>query len=99
MVFLIRPPNLDSENENVNECLKYLEASPPIHSSFELKIEEAGKLELKPPRKEPPKPEIKPLPSNIKYTFLGQYLDFSIFINGFFSNVQKEKLLRVFREH
>lgn len=70
-VCLTHPSYLDSKNENVNEYLKYLEVSLPMHPSLVPKIEEVGKLESKPPREKSPKLELKPLPSNLRYTFFG----------------------------
>ena len=51
------------------------------------------------PPKEPPKLELKPLPSNLRYTFLGQDSTFPVIINSSLSDVEEEKLLRILREH
>lgn len=56
------------------ECLNFLEASPHyicsrpyvnlLHASF-------SSTDLKPSKKEPPKLELKPLPTHLHYAYLG----------------------------
>ena len=54
---------------------------------------------LKPSIEEPPTLELKTLPSYLKYAFLKKDSKLPIVISSSLTNVQKEKLLRVLREH
>jgi len=48
---------------------------------------------------EPPKKELKPLPDNLKYKFLGPAETFPVIIASDLHTAQEEKLLDVLREH
>jgi len=48
---------------------------------------------------EPPKKELKPLPDNLKYKFLGPAENFPVIIASDLHASQEEKLLDVLREH
>ena len=51
------------------------------------------------PLEEQPKLELKPLPSNLRYAFLGQDSTFPIIIKKSLRDIEEEKLLRILREH
>jgi len=84
------------DEETVKECVRWLEATPkmPFRRPFE---------ELKRDTKEqtatssPPKLELKPLPSHLKYAFLGEFPYFPVIISSSLEETQEEKLLRVLR--
>ena len=48
---------------------------------------------------DPPKKELKPLPNNLKYKFLGPVESLLVIIASNLVDAQKEKLLDVLREH
>ncbi|KAK4567385.1 hypothetical protein RGQ29_003257, partial [Quercus rubra] len=69
-------------------------------SSFNApKVEDLKSCQPTSPPEEPPKLELKPLLSNLRYTFLGQDSTFPVIINKSLSDVEEEKLLRILREH
>ena len=87
------------KDEEVKECERYLEATPLFPPSMQPKVEDLKSCQLTSPPKEPPKLELKPLPSNLRYAFLGQDSTFPVIINSSLSDVEEEKLLRILREH
>ncbi|XP_035545065.1 uncharacterized protein LOC118348171 [Juglans regia] len=93
-VCLTHSTSIESEDEKVKKCERYLKATPSLSHSIKSKVEE---LNLSQPTS--PKLELKPLPSNLRYAFFGQDSTFSIIINCSLSDVEEEKLLRVLREH
>ena len=50
-------------------------------------------------KEEPPKLELKPLPSHLKYVYLGESETFPVIINARLSKLEEERLIRVLREH
>ena len=54
---------------------------------------------LVPSIKEPPKLELKELPSHLKYAFLGENSKLAVIIFSSLIGTEEEKLLRVLREH
>ena len=86
-------------DEEVKECERYLEATPPFPPSMEPKVEDLKSCQPASPLEEPPKLELKPIPSNLRYAFLGQDSTFLVIINSSLSDVEEEKLLRILREH
>ena len=63
------------------------------------KVEDLKSCQPTSPPEEPPKLELKPLPSNLRYSFLGQDSTFPVIINSSLSDVEEEKLPRILREH
>ena len=51
------------------------------------------------PRKRPPKLELKPLPSHLKYAFLGAEETFPVIISSSLESNQENKLLEILRTH
>ena len=60
------------KDEDVKECERYLEATPLFPPSMQPKVEDLKSCQPTSPPEESPKLELKPLPSNLRYTFLGQ---------------------------
>ena len=48
---------------------------------------------------QPPTPELKPLPSNLKYAYLDDIKSFPVIISASHANEQEEKLLSVLKKH
>ena len=48
---------------------------------------------------QPPKMEQKPLPSHLKYAYLGVESTLPVIISSSLTSMEKEKLLRVLRDH
>ena len=79
----------------------YLEANLPYPYSKRIMVkilDGPHTPKLKPSIEKPPTLELKTLPSHLKYAFLEKDSKLPIVISSL-SNVQEEKLLRVFREH
>ena len=87
------------KDEEVKKCERYLEATPLFLPSMQPKVEDLKSCQPTSPPEEPPKLELKPLPSNLRYTFLGQDSTFPVIINRSLSDVEEEKLQRILREH
>ena len=87
------------KDEEVKECERYLEATPLFPPSMQPKVEDLKSCQPTSPLEEPPKLELKPVPSNLRYAFLGQDSTFPVIINRSLSDVEEEKLLRILREH
>ena len=60
------------KDEEVKDCERYLEATPLFPPSMQPKVEDLKSCQPTSPPEEPPKLELKPLPSNLRYAFLGQ---------------------------
>jgi len=83
----------------VAKCAQLLEASPPIPPF-------SAKVELLQDESEPssdwtkaPKVELKPLPSSLRYEFLGQKSTYPVIVNSNLNATQIESSLRVLRKH
>ena len=48
---------------------------------------------------QPPTPELKPLPSNLKYAYLDDRKSFPVIISASLADEQEEKLLSVLKKH
>ena len=63
------------DDEETNHIVQLLEATPKftrVRSKFELLDSRTLSKHLKPSIEEPPTLELKPLPSHVRYAFLGQ---------------------------
>ena len=56
-------------------------------------------MKMLPSRISPPKLELKPLPENLKYAYLGDDETLPIIISNALASEQEDKLIRVLREH
>ena len=78
---------------------QYLEASPqvpPCQAKVEiLKVEEEPLTD----EEQAPKVELKPLPSSLRYEFLGPNSTFPVIVNANLNACQVDSLLRVLRAH
>ncbi|PIN16592.1 DNA-directed DNA polymerase [Handroanthus impetiginosus] len=91
---------IDEENEEDLEVVKTLDASKFFKSrEVESLKRTAPSKVLKPSIKELPTLELKPLPSHIRYAYLGESDTLPVIISSSLSDVQIQKLLRVLRDH
>ena len=87
------PSELIHREGGVEACLHVGQWTPsfePLHPSAEKPI---------PSEEKPPIPERKPLPSNLKYAFLGGGESYSVVISSSLSGSQEEGLLTLLRKH
>src|SRR3954468_19087124 len=87
----------EDESEEVQEIIRELQSLPSIEPEKFLSYEtnENNKEMIK----EPPKLELKQLPSHLRYAFLEDKENYPIIINASLTKNEEEKLLRVLREH
>ncbi|KAI3509272.1 hypothetical protein L1887_24432 [Cichorium endivia] len=78
-----------------------LDAAPYYKRTKHGHFEELGpKVEVLPPSVEsPPKLELKPLPPHLEYAYLGDQETLPVIISSSLSEVEKDKLLRILRDH
>lgn len=48
---------------------------------------------------DPPKLELKPLPSHLRYAFLGDNSSYPVIINNSLSDLEEEKLVKILRDY
>jgi len=91
--------NLD--DEGIIECVDNLDALPIYECPKSLHFKELGVFNVNniSSKKEPPKLELKQLPSHLRYDFLEESSFYPVIINSSLNDLQEEKLLRVLREH
>nr|XP_034903990.1 uncharacterized protein LOC118041005 [Populus alba] len=94
--------SLECVDEEVRELETYLDPMPIMSigqwtPSFEPLISPQVKVEAS--LVQPYKPERKPLPSDLKYAFLGEDESYPIVISSKLSIEQEQELLRVVRKH
>ncbi|KEH26708.1 hypothetical protein MTR_6g471360 [Medicago truncatula] len=73
-----------------------LDKNPPMEG---LSVEELVNEEPTPIPKGAPKVELKPLPSNLKYEFLGPNSTYPVIVNASLDEVETEKLLYVLKKY
>ncbi|XP_075479287.1 uncharacterized protein LOC142520172 [Primulina tabacum] len=90
-MLLVNPKSTESDREEVEECMNYLEGSKPLPRSVNSKIGELGHIpkSLKPSIEEPQFLELKPLPPHLKYLFLKEEEFFEEFL---YEDETEEKL-------
>ena len=77
-------------------ALKGIEYHPP-HDSYEDLGESPPSP--KPSMEEPPTLDLKPLPSHLRYTFLGESSTLSVIISSSLTQEEESKLLKVLKDH
>ncbi|KAL5564233.1 hypothetical protein UlMin_027397 [Ulmus minor] len=89
------------DDEEIIECVNNLNALPIFENPKSLKFKELGVLNVNTISsvKEPPKLELKELPSHLRYAFLEESSYYPVIINSSLNDLEEEKLLRVLREY
>ncbi|KAL5564187.1 hypothetical protein UlMin_027351 [Ulmus minor] len=89
------------DDEGIIECVNNLDALPIFEGPKSLKFKELGVFNVNTisSNKEPPKLELKELPSHLRYAFLEESSYYPVIINSSLNDLEEEKLLRVLREH
>ncbi|GKU88967.1 hypothetical protein SLEP1_g3172 [Rubroshorea leprosula] len=64
-----------------------------------LPLDASSTMTIKPSKEEPLTLELKPLPSQLKYVYLGDSNTLPIIFSTFLTGIKEENLLRVLREH
>lgn len=89
------------EKQESQDYVYFFNAAPRFDRSkvlFEpLERPENGKCQVKPSIKEPPLLELKPLPTHLRYAFLGTCCTLPVIISSSLDAGQGDKLLRVLR--
>jgi len=85
--------NLEGDAQHYEE---FLDESPRVEDSG---VEEIVEEEVSPLPKEAPKVELKPLPSNLRYEFLGPNSTYPVIVNASLNEVETEKLLYVLKKY
>ena len=90
----------ESENlsEEVEEYVKWMDSSRHNRRKYFESLGEGAKTPV-PSVEQPPKMEQKPLPSHLKYAYLGVESTLPMIISASLTALEEEKLLRVLREH
>ena len=90
----------DSENmsEEAEEYVKWMDSFEPNRRKYFESLGESAKT-LVPSVEQPPKMEQKPLPSHLKYAYLGLASTLPVIISASLTELEEEKLLRVLRDH
>ncbi|XP_074278098.1 uncharacterized protein LOC141601701 [Silene latifolia] len=91
---------------NLQETIQELEENPPMEVGREGSNPEGRSLLEELPKKKPipsivkaPIVEMKPLPSHLKYAFLGDEKTLPVIISSKLSSEQEEALIRVLKQH
>ncbi|KAI5313264.1 hypothetical protein L3X38_042438 [Prunus dulcis] len=90
----------DFDEEVLMEMVAALEALKPYPSIFSPLIEplEPSTTHLIPSNVKPPKLELKPLPSHLKYAYLVEFETLPVIIASDLTPLEEEKLIRVLKE-
>ncbi|RVW68547.1 hypothetical protein CK203_063695 [Vitis vinifera] len=89
------------DDDDIIECVNNLDALPTYEFLRKLKFEELEAIHVNNHtlKNEPPKLELKWLPSHLRYAFLKDSSFYPVIINSSLNDLEEEKLLRVLREH
>ena len=90
----------DSENMSgeAEEYVKWMDSFGPNKRKYFESLGEGAKTPV-PSVEQPPKMEQKPLPSHLKYAYLGIASTLPVIISASLTELEEEKLLRVLRDH
>ena len=90
----------DSENlgEEAEEYVKWMDSFEPNRRKYFESLGENTKTPV-PSVEQPPKMEQKPLPSHLKYAYLGTASTLLEIISASLTAIEEDKLLRVLRDH
>ena len=90
----------DSENlsEEAEEYVKWMDSFGHNRRKYFESLGEGARTPV-PSVEQPPKMEQKPLPSHLKYAYLGVASTLPVIISASLTELEEEKLLRVLRDH
>ncbi|XP_075489529.1 uncharacterized protein LOC142528372 [Primulina tabacum] len=93
----------DDLDEEKAEIVAYLNANQPWKRQIRMRLEDLGDRRDLIPQKsileEPPTLELKPLPPNLKYIYLGEHNTLPVIISATLTDVMEDKLLEVLKAH
>ena len=91
---------IDSEKlgEEAEEYVKWMDSFEPNRRKYFESLGENTKTPV-PSVEQPPKMEQKPLPSHLKYAYLGNASTLPVIISASLTAIEGDKLLRVLRDH
>ena len=90
----------DFENmgKEAEEYVKWMDSFEPNQRKYFESLGESAKTPV-PSVQQPPRIEQKPLPSHLKYAYLGMASTLPVIISASLTEFEEEKLLRVLRDH
>ena len=84
--------------EEVKEYVKWMDSFQPNRRKYYEPLGEITQTSV-PSFEQPPKMEKKPLPSHLRYAFLGDASTLPMIISASLTAVEEDNLLRVLRDH
>ena len=87
-----------SLGEEAEEYVKWMDSFKPNRRKYIELVGENTKMPV-PSVEQPPKMEQKPLPSHLKYAYLGASSNLPVIISTSLTEIEEDKLLRVLRDH
>ena len=84
--------------EEVKEYVKWMDSFQPNRRKYYEPLGEIAQTSL-PSFEQPPKMEQKPLPSHLRYAYLGEASKLPMIISASLTAAEEDKLLRVLRDH
>jgi len=92
---LVHGGSIDDDNHNIAAFAQHLESFPPHPEATIFQLEKVQNLEIKPPSlkiEDAPKVDLKPLPSNLRYAFLGPNGTYPVIINASLTDIENRKI-------
>ena len=98
---IVHSRTTQSTKIGIQEYARYSEASPFYLLSKKPELEELGRSPSrpKPSIEEPPKHELKSLPSHLRYAYLDDNSKLPVIISSALTDLEEEKVLEVLRDH
>ena len=89
---------LEDLGEEVKEDVKWMDSFQPNRRKYYEPLSEIAQTSV-PSFEQPPKMEKKPLPSHLRYAYLGDASTLPVIISASLIAAEEDKLLRVLRDH
>ncbi|XP_042969136.1 uncharacterized protein LOC122301831 [Carya illinoinensis] len=98
---LIDLENISMSNDGTNELFSASIVGNPAEVQWKLKFEQLQPVTkpLKPSGEQTPSLDLKPLPAQLKYAFMGPHQNFPVVISSHLTDSQERKLLEVLTKH
>ena len=84
--------------EEVKEYVKWMDSFQPNRRKYYEPLSEITQMSV-PSFEQPPKMEKNPLPSHLRYAYLGDASTLLMIISALLTAAEEDKLLRVLRDH